>query len=169
MRYRMREKMFSLGDDFVIQDADGNDRFYVDGKMFSIGDKLSFQDMKGNELAFIREKLLSWGPSYVIEYPGGGDADRRSATAKKHLFTFFRCAFTVDVPGPDDLEATGSLLDHEYEFQRRGKTVATVSKKWFSFTDSYGIDIKDGENDVLILASAVVIDLCCHGDEKGKK
>ena len=169
MRYRMREKIFSLGDGFVIQDADGNDRFYVDGKMFSIGDKLSFQDMQGNELAYIREKLLSWGPSYVIEYPGGVDADRRSATVKKHLFTFFRCAFTVDVPGPDDLEATGSLLDHEYEFQRRGRTVATVSKKWFSFTDSYGIDVKEGENDVLILASAVVIDLCCHGDEKGKK
>jgi uncharacterized protein YxjI len=159
----MREKMFSLGDDFVIRDADGNDRFYVDGKMFSIGDKLSFQDMRGNELAFIREKMLSWGPSYVIEYAGG------SATVKKHLFTFFRCAFTVDVPGPDDLEATGSLLDHEYEFQRRGRTVATVSKKWFSFTDSYGIDIQGGENDVLILASAVVIDLCCHGDEKGRE
>jgi len=163
MRYRMREKIFSLGDDFVIQDAKGNDRFYVDGRAFSIGDKLSFQDMNGNELAFIREKLLSWGPSYVIEWPGG------AATVKKHLFTFFRCAFTVDVPGPDDLEATGSLLDHEYEFQRHGKTVATVSKKWFSFTDSYGVDIKEGENDVLILASAVVIDLCCHGDEKGKK
>jgi uncharacterized protein YxjI len=161
MRYRMREKIFSFGDDFVIQDAGGNDRFFVDGKAFSIGDKLSFQDMAGNELAFIRQKLLAWGPSYVIEWSGG------SATVKKHLFTFFRCAFTVDVPGPDDLEATGSLLDHEYEFQRHRRTVATVSKKWFSFSDSYGIDITDGENDVLILASAVVIDLCCHGDDKG--
>ena len=83
-----------------------------------------------------------------------------------HLFTFLRCAFTVDVPGPGDLEARGSLLDHEYTFQRGDQTVATVSKRWFSLSDSYGIDIADGENVVLILASAVVIDLCCHATEK---
>jgi hypothetical protein len=34
--------------------------------------------------------------------------------AKKHLFTLFRCRFTVDVPGPDDLEAEGSSLEREY-------------------------------------------------------
>ena len=160
-RYRMRQKLFSLGDDFVIQDDRGNDRFYVDGKMISIGNKLSFQDMKGNELAYIRQKLLSWGPSYVVEFPGGG-----SATVKKHLFTLFRCAFTVDIPGPDDLEATGNLMDHDYRFERHGRTVAEVSKKWFTLRDTYGVDIADGENDVLILASTVVIDLCCHADDK---
>jgi uncharacterized protein YxjI len=86
---------------------------------------------------------------------------------KKHLFTLFRAAFTVDVPGPgDDLEAKGSFLDHDYTFERAGRTVATVSKRWFSIRDTYGIDIADGENDVLILASAVVIDLCSHPDDK---
>jgi uncharacterized protein YxjI len=44
--------------------------------------------------------------------------------------------------------------------------VATVSKRWFSIRDTYGIDISPGENDVLILASAVVIDLCSHPDQK---
>ena len=32
--------------------------------------------------------------------------------------------------------------------------------------DTYGIDIADGQDDVLYLASAVVIDLVCHGDNK---
>ena len=85
---------------------------------------------------------------------------------KKHLFTLFRCKFTVDVPGPDDLEAEGSFLDMEYTFARAGKTVAEVSKRWFSFTDTYGVDIDGGEDDVLILASTVVIDMICHGDHK---
>ena len=31
---------------------------------------------------------------------------------------------------------------------------------------SYGVDIADGEDDVLILASTVVIDMVCHGDNK---
>ena len=52
------QKLFSWGNDFTIQDADGHDVFFVDGKAFSIGDQLSFQDMDGNELCYIRQKLL---------------------------------------------------------------------------------------------------------------
>jgi len=85
---------------------------------------------------------------------------------KKQLFTFFRCKFTVDVPGPDDLEAQGSFLDMEYSFTRAGRTVAEVSKRWFSFGDTYGVDICEGEDDILILASTVVIDMVCHSDGK---
>ena len=82
------------------------------------------------------------------------------------MFTLFRCRFTVDVPGPDDLEANGEFLPHEYTLSRHGQTVATVSKKWFSLTDAYGVDIVDGEDPVLILASAVVMDMVCHQETK---
>ena len=160
MRYLMKQKLFSLGDDFKIRDESGADVFFVDGKVFSIGNKLSFQDMAGRELAFISQKLLSWGPRYDIHRDG-----ELVATVKKHLFTLLRCKFTVDVPGPDDLEAAGDFLHHEYEFTRHGETVATVSKRWFSITDTYGVDVRPGEDDVLILASSVVIDMVCHGEE----
>ena len=161
MRYVMRQKFWAWGDDFIIRDENGADVFLVDGRAFSWGDKLSFQDMNGNELAFIRQKLLSWGPTYEIERNG-----RLAAVVKKELFTFFRCRFTVDVPGPDDLEAQGDFLDHEYSFERSGHVAANVSKRWFSWTDTYGIDVAAGEDDVLILASAVVIDMVCHQDKK---
>jgi uncharacterized protein YxjI len=128
----------------------------------SLGDKLSFQDMQGNELAFIRQKLLAWGPTYEIY-----QNSELWAVVKRHLFTLFRCRFTVDVPGPNDLEAEGDFLDREYTFSRSGNVVATVSKQWFSWTDTYGVDVADGEDDVLILASTVVIDMICHGEKKG--
>ena len=160
MRYLMKQKMFSFGDDFRIRDESGRDVYFVDGKVLSIGNKLSFQDMEGNELAFIKQKLLAWSPSYEIYRKGA-----LYATVKKELFTFLRCRFCIDVPGPDDLEAKGNLLEHEYSFQRHGSEVASVSKKWFSMTDSYGVDIADGEDDVLILASTVVIDMACHQDQ----
>lgn len=161
MRYVLKQKFWSWGDDFTIKNAAGEEQFFVDGKAFSWGDKLSFQDASGNELAFIRQKLLSWGPTYEIEVHG-----RLVAVVKKKLFTFLRCKFTVDVPGPDDLEAQGSFLDHEYTFARHGREVAAVSKRWFSWTDTYGVDIANGEDDVLILASAVVIDMVCHQESK---
>ena len=162
MRYVMKQKLISLGDDFTIQDEAGNDAFFVDGKMFSFGDQLSFQDMQGNELAYIKEKVFAWGKTYEIYRSG-----RLAAVVKKELFTFFQCRFTVDVPGPDDLEATGDFLDHEYAFTRGDRSVASVSKRWFSFRDTYGIDVADGEDAVLVLASAVVVDMACHADRKG--
>jgi uncharacterized protein YxjI len=88
------------------------------------------------------------------------------AVVKKKLLTLLRYRFTVDVPGPDDLKAQGSFLDHEYAYERQGCEVAQVSKRWFSWTDTYGVDIADGEDDVLIIATAVVVDMVCHQESK---
>jgi uncharacterized protein YxjI len=160
MRYVLKQKFFSLGDDFVIKDDEGRDAYFVDGRAFSFGDKLSFQDMDGHELAFIRQKLVAWSPTYEITRDGV-----LMAKVKKEFFALFHHRFTVDVPGPLDLEAEGNFTDHEYIFRRGGRTVATVSKKWFSWTDTYGVEVALGEDPVLILASAVVVDMACHPDD----
>ena len=161
MRYVMREKILSWGDDFTIKDADGRETYKIDGKVFSFGDKLSFQDLEGTELVRIEQKLLSIGPQYSIIR-----GDETVAVVKKHLFTLLHARFTVDVPGPDDLEAKGNFLEHNYVFERGSREVARASKKWVSLSDTYSIDIDEGQDDVLILASAVVIDLVSHPDKK---
>jgi uncharacterized protein YxjI len=157
MHYQLRQKLFAWGDDFTIKTADGADVFFVHGKVFAAGRPLSFQDMQGKELAYIQQKLVAWGPTYDL-YRNG----ELVAVVKKHLFTPFHCTFTIDVPGPDDLLAEGDLLDHEYVISRDGRTVATVSKRWFSWTDSYGVDVADDEDPILVLASTVIIDMACH-------
>lgn len=156
MRYMVKQKVLCMGDDFSIKDADGNDVFYVDGKAFSLGDKLSFKDAAGNELAYIAQRLLSLKTTYEI-YTGG----RHFANVVKE-WSLFKDNFTVDVPGPNDYTVTGNFLDSEYAFQRKGRTVARVSKAYFSWSDTYGIDIEEGEDDITILATAVIIDLVCH-------
>ena len=130
----------------TIKDDSGADRFIVDGRAFSIGNKLSLQDAAGRELIFIREKVLSWGPTYELQRAGGP-----AATVKKDLWTFFKDRFTVDAtsdgPTPDDLEVRGDFWDHEYAFARGGNTVATVSKRWFSWADTYGVDVAAGQDE----------------------
>jgi uncharacterized protein YxjI len=160
MRYQMRQKFFAFGDDFMIKDQDGNDIYFVDGKAFSWGDKLSFQRADTREeIAFIAQKLWSFKPKYEIHRDGNVFAE----VVKE--FAWFKSKFTLDVPGPNDYEITGSFWEQEYTFTRLGRTVASVSKKWFSLSDTYGIDIVSNEDDVAILATAVVVDLVCH-DEK---
>ena len=157
MRYIMKQQLFSLGDSFVIKNENGRDLYSISAEGFSFGKQLSFQDMAGNELAIIKQQLFSFGPTYEI-YVG----DELQAVVSKELFSFFSCRFSVDVPGPDDLEAKGDFMEHEYVFTRDGNAVAAVSKQWFSWSDTYGVEVADGENDILILASTIVIDMACH-------
>ncbi len=153
MRYQMTQKLFTLGDKFTIKDSAGCDAFRVEGKAFSMGDKLSFQDMRGRELAYICQKLLSFKKRYEVHRDG-----KLFAEVVKEL-TFFKDKYTVDIPGPNDYEVSGNFWDHEFQFTRAGRKVAHVSKAFFTMSDTYGIDIVDGEDDVTILATAVVIDL----------
>jgi hypothetical protein len=50
------------------------------------------------------------------------------------------------------MKAHGNVVDHEYEIERDGDTVATISKKWFRVRESYGVDVAAGEDASLILA-----------------
>jgi uncharacterized protein YxjI len=160
VRYVLKQKLLSWGDDYYIRDDAGREVYRVDGKAISWGGQLSFNDLEGKELAFIKQKMFKLSPTYEI-YRNGDLA----AVVKKELFALLHHRFTVDVPGPDDLEARGDFLDHEYVFTRGDREVATVSKRWLSLSDTYGVETVDGEDDVLILASAVVVDQACHRDD----
>jgi len=81
------------------------------------------------------------------------------AEVRKHLFTPFADRSTIDVPGPEDLEMEGDLLDHEFTIGRGGQPVATVSKRWFSMRDTYAVDVAAGQDDLLILANVLALDL----------
>ncbi|MEM7476768.1 MAG: LURP-one-related family protein [Planctomycetota bacterium] len=159
MIYRIKEKFWSWGNDFAITDAKGNLCFFVDGKAFSWGDKLSFQDPNRNELAFISQKLLTWKPCYEISVRGEPFAE----VVKE--WTWFNKQFKLDVPGPNDYTIDGSFWEHEFTFTRSGRSVARVSKKYWSWTDSYGVDIVNGEDDVSILCACIVIDQVLHNEQ----
>ena len=160
MIYRVKEKFWSLGNDFTVKDKDGVDRYLVNGAAFSWGDKLSFQDMEGRELAFIEQELLSSMPCYRIIRNGSVFAE----VVKE--FTWFKQKFTLDVPGPNDYEIDGSFWIHEYTVTRLGRRVASISKAFWRWPDSYGVDVVDGEDDVSILCACIVIDQVLH-DENG--
>ena len=160
MNYRVKEKFWSWGDDFAITDEAGNPAYYVDGKAFSWGDKLSFQDADRNEVAFIRQKLLSLKPRYKIIVDG-----REFAEVVKE-WTWFSKKFTLDVPGPNDYTIAGSFWAHEFTFERRGEVAATISKDYWGWTDSYGVQIAPGEDPVPILCTCVVIDQVLHDGQE---
>jgi uncharacterized protein YxjI len=160
MRYVMRQKMWALGDDFVIRDENDQPVFYVDGKALSWGHKLSFQDTARNELLFIRQKLWSWRPTYHLLRQR-----QMAAVVQRKLWTLFRPRFVVRAAVGPDLSVQGDLFEHEYVFICQGQEAAQVSKKWFALADTYGVEVSDGQDPVLILACVVVIDLICKASQ----
>ncbi|MFI5272729.1 MAG: LURP-one-related/scramblase family protein [Ktedonobacterales bacterium] len=154
MRYIVREKLFHLTEDSDILNEAGQPVYHVQGALFSLHGTLEMRDLAGNEVAKISRRLIALTPTYEITRNGVELAEMR-----KHFFTPFVDRFTIDVPGPNDLEMDGSLLEHEFNVTQGGKTVAHVSKQWISLAASYGVDIAPGEDDALILASVLALDL----------
>lgn len=164
-RYKIRQNLISIGDDFWIENAEGKKTFKVDGKVLRIRKTLVFEDAKGTKLAQIQERLLTIRDTMVID-----DADGKElAVIKKALIAPLRDRWTVKVRNGEDLDVQGSILDHEYTIKQGRTRVAEVSKKWFSFTDTYGVEIDPGQNEILILAVAVAIDMMAHPDQKKGK
>ena len=157
MRYLIREHFFRLGEDSDILNEAGQPVYQVDGKVLTLRDTLVVRDLAGHEVAQVRRRLIALRPTYEIAL-GGQDV----AEVRKHFFSPFVDRFTIDIPGPDDLEMTGNLFEHEFTIARGGQPVATVSKRWFSLRDTYGIEIADAQDDALIVAITVCIDQMSH-------
>ncbi|SFI16605.1 LURP-one-related/scramblase family protein [Planctomicrobium piriforme] len=160
MIYRIKEQFWTFGESFFIFDGDGQKVFHVDGAAFSWGDKLSFRDLDDNELAHITQEIFSWMPRYAIYRNGQLFAEVRKE------WSWSNKTFTLDVPGPNDYVVEGSFWKHEYTFTRQGRQVAKVSKAIWSWGDSYGVEIVDGEDDISILATMIVIDQVVYEHER---
>jgi uncharacterized protein YxjI len=162
--YLIRERFFGLGEDSDITDEHGRPILHVDGKVLSLRDRLVLRDPNGREVAQVQRKLASMRPTYQISVGG-----EQTATVRKKLFTPFVDRYTIDIPGPDDLEITGDLFDHEFTVRRGGQVVATVSKAFLTMRDTYAVDIAPDQDHLLILASVLALDLAEDRERKQQR
>jgi uncharacterized protein YxjI len=156
IRFQMREKLIAVGDDYWIENDQGDRVYKVNGKAARVRDTWKLEDAGRNTVAEIQEKKLSVRDKIKIDLPGG-----RSATVKKALVGV-RDRFHVEVDGGDDIKVHGNIVDHEYEMERDGDKIAEISKKWFRARDTYGVDVYDESETVLILAITVAVDALAH-------
>ena len=157
-RYQMRQRMISIGDDYVIENDRGERVFKLDGKALRVRKTILFEDIDGHELCKIQERMLRVRDSMEIEGPDG----KRLAMVHKAMITPLRDRWVVDREDGPDLRVQGNIVDHEYTIEQDGSKVAEVSKRWFRVRDTYGVEVAPGENDVLILAVAAVLDNMAH-------
>jgi uncharacterized protein YxjI len=157
--YQLRRQIFSIGEDFWVQNSAGENVYKVDGKVLALTQTFALQDANGNELARMQAEMLTLRKTMDIERGG-----QVVAVVKKAFFNILSQHFDVEVSGDGALEAQGDILNHEFQITGGGQVMATVSRQWFVGDMFYGVAIAPGQDEVLMLCVAISIDEMSESD-----
>jgi uncharacterized protein YxjI len=131
MRYLVRERLFSVKDDFWVTDEQGNQVFFVDAKILSLRHALELKDASGRTLATIKHKLLTFTDAMEVEHDGAV-----VATVHKAVFSPLQHKAHIDLDDGGRLEAVGNLLDKDFEIRDGQRVLARISRSWFRIRDT---------------------------------
>lgn len=150
----MRERLFGIGDDYWIEDADGRKVFLVDGKAMRMRDTFELKDAQGRIIVEIRQKLLSLRDTMLIERDG-----EQLAKVKRKRLSLLRNHYRVTLVDGTELDVSGKILDREFAVDYDGELLAQISRRWLTVRDTYGIDIvrEDADAGLLIAVAVCVI------------
>lgn len=149
MKLFMKQKVFSIGDKYTIKDELENDRWQVKGEIFSIGHKLHVYDMNNNEVAFVQQKVMSLMPRFFIYINGVQVAE----IVKE--FTLFKQSYRIE---GTSMSLQGDVFQHNYSLIDNSNIIMNVTKAWFSWGDSFLLDIFDDSKELLCLCVVLALD-----------
>ena len=145
----IKQKVFSLSGKFSVKDAEDNEVYFVEGSFMQMPKTFSIMDVALQEVAMITKKTFSFLPTFFVEVHG-----QETVMIKKE-FSFLKARYSIDAAG---IEVQGNWWDMNFEVYRNGELIGAVSKKWFTWGDSYQLEILDDEVEPLLVALVVAID-----------
>ena len=151
----IKQKVFSLSGKFTVKDKEQKDVYYVEGSFLQIPKTFSILNMARDEVALITKKTFSFLPKFFVEVNG-----QERLTIKKE-FSLFKARYTIDGTG---VEIRGNWWDMDFQILQNGEVIGQVNKEWFSWGDSYKIQILNDEMEEVVIAIVVAID-CVKADQ----
>ena len=148
----MRERMFSIGEDFWIEDEKGQRAFLVDGKALRLRQTFELKGPGDEILAVIRKKIISIRDTMVVERDG-----ETIAKVHKKLFSPLHHKMLIELADGQEWTATGDIIEKNYVIESEQGVIAQTSRKWFRIRESYGIEIAHPDLP-LVLSVAVAVD-----------
>ncbi len=151
----IKQKVFSLSGMFTVKDQQERDVYYVEGSFLRVPKTFSIMNTAKDEVALITKKIFSFLPKFFVEVNG-----REVLTIQKE-FSFFKARYTIQAAG---IEVRGNWWDMNFQVFQQGEVVGSVSKEWFTWGDSYKVEVLKDEMETMIIAIVVAID-CVKADE----
>lgn len=145
----MKQKVFSLGEKFTVKDHHDEDKYFIEGSFFKVPKTFTIKDANHQEVGVITKKIFSFLPKFYVEVHG-----KEVVTIHKE-FSFFKARYRMD---GEDIRVQGDWWDKHFDILARGTVVGHVNEKWFTWGDTYEIDIEDEAYEHTILSLVVAID-----------
>ena len=147
--------MIAIGDDYWIEDDSGAKVFKVNGKVARIRDTWVLEDAAGDEVARDPRAEAELRDAIKIEFDGGGGHGQEGARRDPR-------PLPRRGRGRRGPEGAGNIVDHEYEIERDGDTIAEISKKWFRVRDTYGVECSTAPTACWSCSVTVAVDALAH-------
>lgn len=158
MKLYMKQKVFSIVDKYKIYDENQKLMYHVEGQFFSWRGKMTL--MKNDQPIYhFSHRIFTFINRYLDIY---NKYNEKIGVFVKN-FSFFTPRITVDIKNKP-YEIKGELFAHDFTIYRDQQFVATVTKKWITWGDTYEIDINQEEDIDLIVALVIGIDTTIHND-----
>lgn len=151
----IKQKVFSLSGKFTVKDQQERDVYFVEGSFMQIPKTYSIRNTAKEEVALITKKMFSFLPKFFVEVNG-----HDVVTITKE-FSFFKARYTIDAAG---IDVEGNWWDMNFQVYEHGEVVGKVSKEWFTWGDSYKVQVLKEEMETIMIALVVAID-CVKADQ----
>ena len=148
MKLYIKQKLFTFKDRFNIKDENEVDILQVEGKVFSFGKQLSIKTMDLEEVAYVKQKVFNFLPTFEITL-------NDEVHVLKKQFTFFKPAYALPSL---NIRIEGNFTAHQYTILREDLVIANISKAFFSFADSYEVEILEDKDMKIVIAIVIAID-----------
>ncbi len=157
MQLQIKQRVFSWTDTYDVYDENGNPRYYVRGEIFSLGHQIHvYNKQTGEEVGSIHQRLLTLLPKFDIVIGG------RTVGTVNREFSWFTHRYHVDFR---NWEVEGDFLGWDYTARRMGMTVLTVTKKLFTWGDTYVLQYENPADEIPALLLTLAIDAVnCNDD-----
>jgi uncharacterized protein YxjI len=153
MKLYIKQKVFAIADKFNITDEAGSTVYTCKGKVFSIAKNLTVLDDNKQKVIQIKQKLFTFMPKYKIFING------QYAATMRRKFSLMKPKYWYE---DKDWSVQGDFLAHNSEILAGGYHILTITKRWLAWGDTYELDLRDGADTLLAIASAIIIDCVCH-------
>lgn len=156
MQLFIKQQVFTLAPKFTVKDEAGNDRYFVQGQFLSMRSQMQVFNAAGQEVAQLYRRLFTFFARYILEIGGV-----QAAEIVKEI-TFFKPRYFIE---GTDLRVEGDFFAHEYTLFYRDVPIMHLSKEWFTWGDSYMLDIYDERYELLALGVVLAID-CVNASQR---
>lgn len=149
MKMLFKQRLFSWFDSYDIYGEDGQVLYTVKGQL-SWGHCFKIYDSFGNSVGMVKQRIFTFLPKFEIYMNGNyvGCISRE--------LSFFRPRYNIDYNG---WQVEGNFLQWDYNIlSASGNAVATISKEFFKWTDTYSINVYNPADALSALMLVLAID-----------